>query len=363
MNKDKFIEDLAKAIEKEDKEGKILPSLLLAQGILESAWGTSELAKKGNNLFGIKARADEPYVVKDTKEFLNNKWITVKANFRKYKDYQECIRHAIDRYLTMPRYSKIIEVKDYRAVCRLVWEAGYATDPKYPEKLINVIETYRLFEYDKDVNALNIIDVRGKVISHKSKRFAKRQLSQITAIAIHHSATATGNSDAFARYHVNTLDWPGVGYHYVILQDGTIEYCGDINTVRANVGGNNSYIIGICLVGNYGPNTMPPQRQLDSAYKLVEYLQLNITSIKEVKGHREFPAASSACPGFDMNKFREGFKNMNKKVETPSIDTPSAWAKEAWDWGKESKITDGTNPKGPITREQVVQMLYNFNKN
>ena len=42
------------------------------------------------------------------------------------------------------------------------------------------------------------------------------------------------------------------------------------------------------------------------------------------------------------------------------MNEPSEWAKEAWDWGVANKICDGTNPKGTITREQVVQMMYNF---
>ena len=43
-------------------------------------------------------------------------------------------------------------------------------------------------------------------------------------------------------------------------------------------------------------------------------------------------------------------------------DKPSSWAKEAWEWAKKEGITDGTNPKDPITREQVVTMLYRFAK-
>ncbi len=43
-------------------------------------------------------------------------------------------------------------------------------------------------------------------------------------------------------------------------------------------------------------------------------------------------------------------------------NTPSSWAKEAWDWAKKEGITDGTNPKGAVTREQVVTMLYRYHK-
>lgn len=93
-------------------------------------------------------------------------------------------------------------------------------------------------------------------------------------------------------------------------------------------------------------------------------------------------AGKWAVPGYNTSKFKslaEAFTHGETYGQTilkiydqahkllPEIvvsekDNPSAWAKEAWEWGKEIKVTDGTNPKGPVTREQVVQMLYNYQK-
>jgi len=70
------------------------------------------------------------------------------------------------------------------------------------------------------------------------------------------------------------------------------------------------------------------------------------------------------------SKFTDWFKDsfieypaQQVTTPTPPADIPSDWAKESWHWGKERKITDGTNPKGSCTREQVVQLIYNALKN
>ena len=78
--------------------GKILPSVTIAQACLESGWGTSELATKANNLFGIKAKDDwkgESYTVRTAEYDENNKKFYINAPFRKYGSWKESlIDHA-----------------------------------------------------------------------------------------------------------------------------------------------------------------------------------------------------------------------------------------------------------------------------
>lgn len=140
-------------------EYKVLPSLTIAQAILESAWGTSTLATQANNLFGIKwtEGCGYEYVTKQTKEYVNNQWITIDAKFRKYNSVDESILdHAL--LLQKARYSKVLEAKDYKKAATEVWKAGYATDPDYPQKLINLIEEYELYKIDEEV-MINIKDI------------------------------------------------------------------------------------------------------------------------------------------------------------------------------------------------------------
>ena len=140
------------------KEG-ILPSITAAQAILESGWGRSELAKvPNNNLFGIKDSEDwhGEIVTVPTQEFLNGDYITVNAAFRKYATWNDSVvDHA--KFFTSTEwrkdnYRKVVNETDYRIAAQELKNAGYATDPNYPGKLIRLIEAYKLYEWDAMCN-------------------------------------------------------------------------------------------------------------------------------------------------------------------------------------------------------------------
>lgn len=149
MNQQTFIIKLSDILRFENKGIKVLNSLILAQGVLESKFGNSELAIKANNLFGVKGIGDAGKYTVNTKEFIKGKEIIVKADFRKYSSWNACVKEQVHRFTENPRYSKLVGEKDYKKACRLVKEAGYATDPEYPAKLIKVIEAYELNKYDR----------------------------------------------------------------------------------------------------------------------------------------------------------------------------------------------------------------------
>ena len=140
------------------KEG-ILPSITGAQAILESGWGSSELAKApNNNLFGIKDSEDwhGEIVTVPTQEYLNGDYITVNAAFRKYATWNDSVvDHA--KFFTSTEwrkdnYRKVVNETDYRIAAQELKNAGYATDPNYPGKLIRLIEAYKLYEWDAMCN-------------------------------------------------------------------------------------------------------------------------------------------------------------------------------------------------------------------
>ena len=140
------------------KEG-ILPSITAAQAILESGWGSSQLAKApNNNLFGIKDSEDwhGEIVTVPTQEYLNGDYITVNAAFRKYASWNDSVvDHA--KFFTSTEwrkdnYRKVVNETDYRIAAQELKNAGYATDPNYPGKLIRLIEAYKLYEWDAMCN-------------------------------------------------------------------------------------------------------------------------------------------------------------------------------------------------------------------
>lgn len=132
---------------KKMKEHGIPASITLAQGLLESGNGNSELARKSNNHFGIKCTPDwtggRSYHDDDKKDDC----------FRKYKDAAQSYEdHA--KFLQKPRYAALFELKptDYEGWAKGLKKAGYATDPNYPSKLIALIERYELDKLDKGID-------------------------------------------------------------------------------------------------------------------------------------------------------------------------------------------------------------------
>ncbi|WP_073687776.1 GBS Bsp-like repeat-containing protein [Streptococcus salivarius] len=145
------------------KEG-VLPSITAAQAILESGWGSSELAKApNNNLFGIKDSEDwnGESVTVLTQEYVNGGYITVNAAFRKYASWNDSVvDHA--KFFTSTEwrknnYRKVVNETDYRVAAQELKNAGYATDPSYPGKLIRLIEAYKLYEWDAVSNTTNSV--------------------------------------------------------------------------------------------------------------------------------------------------------------------------------------------------------------
>src|SRR5690606_3896602 len=119
-------------------------SITLAQGMLESGNGNSKLAKEDNNHFGIKCHSDwngkKFYQDDDAKD----------ECFRVYKNPEESFIDHSDFLVNRSRYAFLFELKptDYKAWAKGLKEAGYATNPKYPELLIKIIEDNNLQQYD-----------------------------------------------------------------------------------------------------------------------------------------------------------------------------------------------------------------------
>ena len=137
-----YIEKWKKTAMQHQKEYGVPASITLAQGLLESGAGQSELATEANNHFGIKCTSDwlgDVYRHDDDK---------VAECFRMYKDAEESfIDHAL--FLKRSRYERLFtySLTDYPAWAQGLKDCGYATDPTYPKKLIRIIEEYKLNDY------------------------------------------------------------------------------------------------------------------------------------------------------------------------------------------------------------------------
>ena len=153
----KFIETIAVEAIEGYKEYKILPSLTIAQAILESAWGKSSLSLEANNLFGIKAYDDwsGSSIPKPTKEYIKGQTVIICANFKVYNSCSESIRDH-NYLLSSDRYKSVRDANNYVEACYAIYNCGYASSPNYTNSLINIIDTYKLYNYDtlaKDIVA------------------------------------------------------------------------------------------------------------------------------------------------------------------------------------------------------------------
>ncbi|MFT6064240.1 MAG: flagellum-specific peptidoglycan hydrolase FlgJ [Polaribacter sp.] len=140
-----YIRKYASIAVKEMHEYKIPASITLAQGILESGNGRSVLALKSNNHFGIKCHTqwtgERVYHDDDEKG----------ECFRKYQ-YPETSYNDHSLFLTQrKRYAFLFDysIRDYKKWAYGLRKAGYATDKKYPVKLLKIISNYKLYEFDK----------------------------------------------------------------------------------------------------------------------------------------------------------------------------------------------------------------------
>lgn len=127
------------------KQHGIPASITLAQGILESGAGNSELAKMSNNHFGIKCHEWEGEKVYHDDDIKND-------CFRKYAKVEDSYEDH-SQFLKRPRYTSLyaLNVTDYKSWAKGLKQCGYATDPNYADRLINLIETYELYAYDQGI--------------------------------------------------------------------------------------------------------------------------------------------------------------------------------------------------------------------
>ena len=139
-----YIEKYAAIAVNEMHKYKIPASITLAQGVLESGSGRSELASKSNNHFGIKChttwKGDRVYHDDDEKGECFRKYVYVETS---YNDHSLFLTQR-KRYAFLFDY----DIKDYEKWAYGLRKAGYATDKKYPEKLLRIIEDYELHRFD-----------------------------------------------------------------------------------------------------------------------------------------------------------------------------------------------------------------------
>ncbi|CAD5901985.1 glycoside hydrolase family 73 protein [Carnobacterium maltaromaticum] len=149
-----FIDKISAYAKVLQSEYGVLPSISIAQAILESNWGNSELSEKYNNFYGIKGSEEANTVLMNTKEFVDEEWIEINGRFRIYESWQDSMNAHTKLFVegttwNPQQYAAVLAADNYRDAAFALQTSGYATDPTYPEKLIELIQQYKLDQFDK----------------------------------------------------------------------------------------------------------------------------------------------------------------------------------------------------------------------
>ena len=148
-------------------------------------------------------------------------------------------------------------------------------------------------------------------------------MRKLKGIVVHHSDTETGNAESFKRYHIS-IGWRTIGYHFVILKDGTLEVGRSLSQKGAHCRGNNS-TIGIVLVGKL-ENKAPTPEQYSTLIRLLGMLCFFYNwdskskythkgkEVNLISGHKDFN--STDCPGDVFYKLLPSIRSaVNSKVK------------------------------------------------
>ncbi|MDY4561408.1 MAG: glucosaminidase domain-containing protein [Peptostreptococcus porci] len=313
-------------------EGKILPSVTIAQACLESGWGKSELATKANNLFGIKAKDDwkgEKYLVKTAEYDKNNKKFYIDAYFRNYRNWQESlVDHA--KFFHAPawrkeNYKNVIGETDYKKACKALQSAGYATSQSYASQLIGLIEMYHLDKYDtvaknKESEVKNMVAFKYRQITNKKQMGRRRNKSDIKFIVIHWTSNKSETATAMnhQRYLQNATR-PGSA-HYFVDDEGIIQAIGDSIEAWA-VGDNQGH--GTALNGCTNYNSISVEMCVNNGYSskmifnTIELVKELLRIYPNAKVCRHWDVSRKECPYGYHGQNNSKWNNFLEEIKKP----------------------------------------------
>lgn len=328
MEQKKFIEMIGRMAQEDMRKSRILASVTIAQAILESGWGTSELCLNANALFGIKADARWGGKVysKETKECYDGvNYTAVTALFRAYESWEESVRDHSAFLTASQRYAAVIGETDYKEACQALKAAGYATDPAYPKKLISLIDQYNLTAYDKAETEESTMSNSPLVNYVKiSPNKTSPRNNKIKKITIHHMA---GNLSVETCGNVFAPTSRQASSNYGIGSDGRVGmYVEEKDRAwTSSNADNDNQAVTIEVANNGGaPNWPVSDKAMEKLIELCVDIcerngieKLNFTGDKNgnLTMHKYF--AATACPGpYLESKFQYIADEVNKRLGT-----------------------------------------------
>lgn len=313
MTKQEFIEEIATAVKKyAPKYGIKVYSPIIAQAILESATGTSELAINANNFFGIKYRKNRCpscngiYYKVGSEQNADGSYTNSNIQWCKFPNLDLGVKSYFE-FINISRYANLKGITEPQKYLETIKADGYATSLKYVENLMNVINTYNLTKYDEGDDSMFI----NKNYPCNSKNYGKtRDTKNIKFIVIHYTANKTDKAVNNCKYFQTA--GRNASAHYFVDNDGVWQSVED-NIVAWSVGGSRytnykttggAKFYGICTNSNSisielcSTNGIITDKTQDNAIELVKILmkKYNIPISNVI---RHFDVTGKKCPGWN----------------------------------------------------------------
>ena len=345
-----FIEKIAGLALEDFKTSRIFPSITIAQAILESGWGTSELAVNANNLFGMKCNLSgntwescwdgvSAYSKETKEEYEIGTQEIVQADFRKYPNIEDSVKdHSL--YLigakngSSLRYEGVQEAPSYKEQIQIIKDGGYATDSQYVAKICELVETYNLDTYDENEEESKL-NIRQMLVS-SSKYSIKCPYSMSPKYIVVHNTANDASANNEVSYMINNNN--EVSFHIAVDDKEAVQGIPlNRNAWHAGDGGNgkgNRYGIGIEICYSKSGGTRFTNAEKNAAKLIAQMLKERGWGIDRVIRH--YDCSGKYCPHRTMDLGWDRFLNMVKAEMGGSTSTSTELyrVRKSWDDSK-----------------------------
>lgn len=340
MTEKQFVEMIGPLATKDMKQLGILASITAAQACLESGYGSTDLAKKANNLFGMKQTLSgniwtsvwdgkSTYAKQTAEQDKNGNEYYVWAHFRKYPDIRTSIRdHSL--YLTQAkngsklRYTGLAGCKDYKWAAQLIKNGGYATDVKYVSKICSLIERWNLTQYDKEIEIMTLKRNTQYVSNNNTKSGTMTPKYIVIHNTDNYNAGANALAHAKAQYQGNFAD---MSCHWYVDDSGTVYQATPHNKGAWHVGRNyggrlfgtasNNNTVGIEMCVQKGYNY---EKAFQNTVTLCKYL-MDVLGIDADHVVQHYDVCGKNCPSAIRSK--GDWTRFKKLISSATTNTPT----------------------------------------
>ncbi len=317
MSRENFIQTIAPFITKYAKQYHILcPSCVIAQAVLESDGGTSELAVNAHNYFGLKYRANRcpsacgVYYKVGSEQNKDGSYTSSAMQWMKFSDMDNGVKGYFD-FINISNYSNLKGVTEPRTYLENIKKDGYATSLNYVQNLMNVINKYDLTKYDTQTDIMKPVNLNIQTLLANSANYGgTRNASSIMYLIYHYTANKTDKAKSNATYFKNNIIKASAHYFvdendiYQSVEDLKIAYsvggakwadCSSTGggTMYGKITNTNSISIEMCST-----NGVISEATTQNAVKLGKEIMIKY-NIPISNVYRHFDVNGKHCPGWD----------------------------------------------------------------